>query len=118
MIPLDRYIYIFCPLTNSFPIDETRPLIVPQEYRQPIEITILEYIHNTKFNHKLYDLIQNTKHEFSLHTEEKKIIRALEHLWHLLQTKNIISILAKLIVESDTIWTNFPHGLFPDEEPS
>ena len=28
-------------------VDKSRPQIVPQDYIQPIEITILEYIHNT-----------------------------------------------------------------------
>ena len=27
------------------------PLINPHEYIQPIEVHILEYIHNTKYNH-------------------------------------------------------------------
>ena len=83
-----RQKYTFCPLNKSFTIDESRPLIVPQEYIPPIEVTILEYIHNTKFNHKLYNLIQYTSHEFSLQTEELKNIRSLELLWPLLKTSS------------------------------
>ena len=39
--------YILCPLTKTFSIEESRPLIVPHEYIQPVEIPILEFIHNT-----------------------------------------------------------------------
>ena len=106
----NRQKYRFFPQTNSFTIDEARPLIVPQEFIQPIEVTILEHIHIKKFNHKLYNLIQNTSHELSLETEKLKIIRKLELLWSLLQIQNIISMLAKFIVTSDTTQTNFPHG--------
>ena len=88
-----RQMYIFCPLNNSFSNDESRPLLVQQEYIQPTEVTILEYIPNTKLNHKLYKVFQNTCHEFSLQTEELKIITALELFWPLLKTKNIISML-------------------------
>ena len=79
---------------------------------------MLKHIHNTKFNHKLYKLIQNTNHEFSTLTEEVNIIRPLEILWALLRTKNVICMLAKLLITSDTIKTNFPHGFFPETEPS
>ena len=64
-----RQMYIFFPVTNKFPIDDARPLIVLHREKQPIEITLLKN-HNTKFNHKLYSLIQNTKHEFSPHTKK------------------------------------------------
>ena len=37
--------YIFCPLTKTFNDEEARPLIVPHEYIQPIEVPILEFIH-------------------------------------------------------------------------
>ena len=39
----------------------------------------------------------------------------LELLWPLLQTKNIIRILAKLLTTSDAIHDIFPHGFFPDD---
>ena len=46
-----RQIYIFCPLTRTFNVDESRPLTVPHEYIQPVEIPIIEYTHNIKHNH-------------------------------------------------------------------
>ena len=36
-----RQMYIFCPMTRIFNVDETRPLIVPHEYIQPVEIKYL-----------------------------------------------------------------------------
>ena len=105
--------YIFCPLTKTFNDEESRPLIIPHEYIQPIEVPILEFIHNTKYNHKSYNLIQNTPHEFAVGTEELKTIKELQLLWPLLQTKNIIRILAKLLITSDAIHDNIPHGFFP-----
>ena len=95
--------------------DNTRPFLLPHEFVQPIEIPILEFIHNTKFNHKLYNLIQNTPYEFAVGTEELTTIKALQLLWPLLQTKNIIRILAKLLTTSDLIHDIFPHGFFPDD---
>ena len=77
-------------------------LLSPTNKYSQIEITIVEYIHNTKNNPKLYNLIPITCHEFALDNEDLKIIRALEILWPLLQTKNIICMLAKLITSSDT----------------
>ena len=109
-----QQMYIFCPLTRSFDVDESRPLIIPHEHIQPIEIHILEYRHNIKYNHKFYNLIQNTSHEYSDNNEELNIIRALELLWSLLQTKNVIRMLVKLLASSDTIRTNFPNGFFDD----
>ena len=106
-------IYIFCPITKTFNADESRPFLIPHEFVQPIEIPILEFIHNTKFNHKLYNLIQNTPYEFAVGTEELTTIKALQLLWPLLQTKNIIRILAKLLTTSDLIHDIFPHGFFP-----
>ena len=44
---------------------------------QPIEIPILEFIHNTRFNHKDY---KNTPHEFAVGTKELKTIKALQLL--------------------------------------
>ena len=107
--------YIFCPLTKTFNVEESRPFIIPHEYIQPVEISILEFIHNTKYNHKRFNLIQHTNHEFSIGTEELNTIKALELLWPLLETKNIIRILAKLLTTSDAIHDMFPHGLFPDD---
>ena len=107
--------YIFCPITKTFNAEESRPFLIPHEFVQPIEIPILEFIHNTKFNHKLYNLIQNTPYEFAVGTEELTTIKALQLLWPLLQTKNIIRILAKLLKTSELIHDIFPHGFFPDD---
>ena len=107
--------YIFCPITKTLNAEESRPFLIPHEFVQPIEIPILEFIHNTKFNHKLYNLIQNTPYEFAVGTEELTTIKALQLLWPLLQTKNIIRILAKLLTTSDLIHDIFPHGFFPDD---
>ena len=107
--------YIFCPITKTFNAEESRPFLIPHEFVQPIEIPILEFIHNTKYNHKLYNLIQNTPYDFAVGTEELKTIKALQLLWPLLQTKNIIRILAKLLTNSDIIHDIFPHGFFPDD---
>ena len=85
-----RQTNIFCPLTKCFDVEESRPIFVPHEYIQYIEVQILEYIHNTKNNHKLYKLIQNTPHEFSVNSDKHKIIRALQLFWPLLQTSHII----------------------------
>ena len=104
--------FIFCPLTKTFNEEESRPFIIPHEFIQLIEISLLEIIHNTKYNHKLYNLIQNTPHEFAVGTEELNTIKALQLLWPLLQTKNIICILAKLLTTSDLISDIFPHGFF------
>ena len=102
--------YIFCPITKTFNAEESRPFLI-----QPIEIPILEFIHNTKYNHKINNLIQNTPNEFAVGTEELKIIKELQLLWPLLQTKNIIRILAKLLTTSDMIQDIFLHGFFPDD---
>ena len=107
--------YIFCPITKTFNAEESRPFLIPHEFLQPIEIPILEFIHNTKFNHKLYNLIQNTPYEFAVGTEELTTIKALQLLWPLLQTKNIIRIIAKLLTTSELIHDIFPHGFFPDD---
>ena len=110
MIPSLKCIYIFSPHE-----DLQRRRIIPHEYIQPIEVLVLEFIHNSKYNHKIYNLIQNTPHEFAVGTEELKTIKALQLLWPLLQTKNIIRILAKLLITSDAIHNVFPHGFFPDD---
>ena len=102
--------YMFCPLTRFFNVDESRPLIVPLEYIQPVETPILEYIHNIKHNHKFYNIIQDTPHEFSPSSEEYKIIQALELLWPLLHTKYITCLLAKFLTTSDVITDIFPIG--------
>ena len=95
--------YIFCPLTKTSNVEESRPLFVPHEYIQPVEFPILELIHNIKYNHKLFNLIQHTNHEFSIGTEELKTIKALQLLWPLLLTT------------LDAIHDIFPHGFFPDD---
>ena len=107
--------YIFCPLTKNFIVDESRPLIFPHEFLQPVEIPILEFIHNTRYNNKIYNPIQNTPYELSPSTDEHSIIKALELLWPLLQTKYIIRVLAKLLTPSEIIHDIFPHGFFTDE---
>ena len=107
--------YIFCPITTTFNDEELRPFIIPHEFIQPIEIPILEFIHNTKYNHKIYNLIQNTPHEFAVGKEELNTINALQLLWPLLQTKNVIRILAKLLTTSELLPDIFPHGVFPDD---
>ena len=109
-----QQMYIFCPITKTFQDEESRPFLIPHEFLQSIEIPILEFIHNTKYNHKLYNLIQNTPHEFAVGTEELNIIKALQLIWPLLETKNIIRILAKLLTTSDLIQDLFPHGFFPE----
>ena len=58
--------YIFCPITKTLNAEESRPFLMPHEFIQPIEIPILEFIHNTKYNHKIYNLIQNTPYEFAV----------------------------------------------------
>ena len=95
--------YIICLLTKLLNVDKSRPLIVPHEFLQPVEVPILEFIYNTRYNHKLYNFIQNTPYEQSPHTEEHNILKALELLWPLLQTKHIIRWLAKLLTSSDII---------------
>ena len=72
---------------------------------------MLEFIHKNK----LFNLIQNTFHEFSIGTEELKTIKALQLLWPLLHTKNNIRILANKLTTSDVIQDIFPHELFPDD---
>ena len=91
--------YIFCPITKTLNAEKSRPFLIPHEFIQPVEIPTLEIIHNTKYNHKLYNLIQNTPYEFAVGTEELKPIKALQMVWPLLQTKNIIRILAKLLTK-------------------
>ena len=107
--------YTFCPLTKTFNEEESRPLIVPHEYIQPIEIPLLEFLHNNSYNHKIYNLIRNTPHELAVDTDELKTIEAVQLLWPLLQTKNISRILAKLLTTSDAIHDVFPHGFFFDD---
>ena len=92
--------YIFCTITKTFNDEESRPFIIPHEFIQPIGIPILEFIHNTKFNHKIYNLFNNTPHEFAVGNEELNTIKALQLLWPLLETKNIIRILPKLLTTS------------------
>ena len=109
---------MFCPETRTFNIDESRPLIVPHEYIQPVEVPILEYFHNTNYNNKLYYLIINTPHEFSPSSKEQKIIKAIGLLWPLLQKKYVTRLLAKLLTSSDTIHYSqyFPSWVFANDE--
>ena len=107
--------YIFCSLTKLLNVDESRPLIVPHEFLQPVEVPILEFIYNTRYNHKLNNLTQNTPYELTSSTEEHNIIQALELLWPLLQTKHIIRLPAKLLTSSYIIRDVFPHGFFIDD---
>ena len=107
---------LFCPLTKTFNVDEPHPLILPHEFLQPVEITILEFTHNTRYNHKLYNLIQNTPYEFSPSFDEHKINKALELFWPLLQSKYIIRLIAKLLTSSEVIHVVFPHGFFTNEK--
>ena len=107
--------YIFCPLTKLLNVHESRPLIVLHEFLQPVEVPILEFIYNTRYNDKLYNLIQNTPYELSPSTEEHNIIQALELLRRLLQTKHIIRLLAKLLISSDISHDVFTHGFFHDD---
>ena len=60
--------YILCPLTKLLNVDESLPLIIPHEILQPVEVPILELIYNTRYNHKIYNFIQNTPYEQSPHT--------------------------------------------------
>ena len=59
--------------------------------------------------------MQNTPYELSPSTEEHKIIKALELLWPLLQTKYIIRLIAKFLTSSEIIHDVFPYGFFTDE---
>ena len=72
---------------------------------------MLEFINNNK----LFNFNQNIPQEFSIGTEEQKTIKALQLLWTLLQTKNIIRILANKLTTSDVIQDISPHGFFPDD---
>ena len=112
--PITR-MYIFCPLTKLLNVDEFRPLIVPHEFLQPVEVPILEFIYNTHYNHELYNLIQNKPYELSPSTKDHNIIKALELLWPLLQNIHIIRLLSKLLTSSDIIHDVFPHGFFTDD---
>ena len=78
---------------------------------------ILNYIHNTNYNHTLYNLIQNTPHELSPSSEEQKIIKAHEILWPLLQTKYMNRLLAKLLTSAETIHNFSQMDFFADDDP-
>ena len=112
-----RQLYIICPLTRTFNVYDSRPLIVPHKYIQPVEIPVLEYIDNTNYNHKFYNLVHNTPNEFTPSSEEQKIIKALELLCPLLQTIYITRLLAKLLKSSDTIHHIFPNRFLADDDP-
>ena len=114
MTQLPKCIYSV-PSQGRINAEESRPFLIPHEFIQPIETAILEFIHNTKYNHKIYNLVQNTPYEFAVGTEELNTIKVLQLLWPLLQTKNIIRILAKLLTTSDMIHDIFPYGFFPED---
>ena len=61
--------YIFCPITKHLNVDESCPLIVPHEFLQSVEVPILEFIYNTRYTNKLFNLIQNTPYEQPPNTE-------------------------------------------------
>ena len=107
-----RQMYIFCPLTKSLDIEDSRPLINFHEYIQPIKVHTLKYIHKTKYNPKLNNLIQNTPYEFSLKKEEHNTI-----LWPLLQKNYVIRMLAKFLTSSDEGRKNIPNIFFANENP-
>ena len=88
--------YMFSTLTNNFPLEDSCPIIIPHEFIQPVDFPFLEKFHITKFNHKLYNLIQIINHEFSA-TAEEHHPRTLELLWPLLRTQVVIRMLAKRI---------------------
>ena len=79
--------YIFCPIKRTFQDEESRPLIIPHPFIKPVEIPIVEFIHNTKYNHTIFNLIQNTPHEFAVGTEELNIIKALDCFGHCYKLK-------------------------------
>ena len=104
----------FCPITNNFPPEDSGPLIITLELIQPVEVALLQIIHNFKFNHKLYYLIPSSTLGFSATPEEVAKIRALDLFWLLLQTKVVIRMLAKFLKHSITKKTSFPNELFPE----
>ena len=62
------------PVIKSFDNEESRPLIIPQEHIQPIEVHILENNHKAKYNHKLCNLIERTSYDLALTNEKLNII--------------------------------------------
>ena len=91
------------------------PTNCPSRIPSAIEVPMLEFIYNTRYNHKLYNLIQNTPYEQSPNTEKHNIIEELGLLRPLLQTKHIFRLIAKLLTSSDIIHDVFPHGFFTDD---
>ena len=77
--------YIFCPLTKTINEEESQPPNSP--LIQSIEIPILEFIRNTRYNHKIYNLIQNTPQEFAVGTEELKTIKHFNRFGHCFKLK-------------------------------
>ena len=68
---LRKYDPIFCPLTKLLNVDESRPLIIPHEFLQPVEDSILEFIYNTRHNFKTrpsQSLPSNRTPGFTSHT--------------------------------------------------
>ena len=85
--------YIFCPLNKLINLDKSLAMIIPHEFLQPFEVPIEEFTYNTRYNQKIYNLIENTPYEQSPNTEDRNTIEALQLLWPLLQTRNIIRLL-------------------------
>ena len=108
-----RQMYIFCPLTNSFLLGDSR--LSSSQYIHPIEIALQEKIHNCKFNQILYNLIQHSLRKIPAVLKEVNIIRALELLLPLLRTKSVIRMLARLLTIYDIIKTNFPIEFLPTQ---
>ena len=76
-----KQVYRLCPLTNNFKLEDSRPIIIPHEYIQPFEITLLEKMHNFKFDQKLYNRIQ-ANYELSPVNKEVNVISGLELFCH------------------------------------
>ena len=69
--------YIFARRIR-FLFESYRPITILYKYIQPVEKSSFAKIHYLIFNDKLYNLTQNTHHEFTVTTEEFKSSRALE----------------------------------------
>ena len=79
--------YNFCRLNKLLNVDESRPMIIPQEFLQPVEVSTLELIYNTHFNHKLYKLIQSTPYEQSLTLKNVTSLKHLNYFGHFCKLK-------------------------------
>ena len=78
-------------------------------------------IFDRKFDHIISEALTDTqayesfKERFQIFSLTFHFLAPLQLLWPLLQTKNIIRILAKLLTNSDIIHDIFPHGFCPDD---